>query len=359
MKPTHKHIILFLIAVNLFLQLFYWTYFRQQISTIYFNENTEGFWVKLIETFYPRFFTEKYRFDIHFFFKKTEQILWRFALISILFSGILAFFRKELTSFFLKKTVLERKKVVLLQTMLALGWLYESFTWYKSLVHLSQIKELYEPYLLLHLIPFPDTESLFFWFAIFYVFLLLSFVPRIASFFWSLSIILVVVLLGFLYGFSKIDHTYATWLYVSILLPFLLQNKSKVDAWALNLMQCVVAMVYLQTGLEKIFISGWDWFSPATLRSHLLLHPTTLGIQIANSPFLCILGSIFMISFQLGFASILFFPKLKYVFLISGVFFHISTFILMNIGGLVSFWYLVYVIYLLGEKNTLLTQENQ
>lgn len=349
MKPFHKYIIIFLFALNVLVQVFYWGYFRQEMACIYHSESIEGFWAGIIKTFYPRFFVEKHRFNLTFFLQKAEQILWRLALLSLLISGVLIFLRKNLFAFF-ENIVLERKKVLFLQVLLALGWIYESFTWYKSLLRLSHLKDLYEPYALLRFMAFPDAEELFFYFALLYLFFLLSFIWRVAAIFWALAVALLVILMGFLYGFSKIDHTYATWLYVSLLLPFLLQNREQVDAWALRLMQCVVAGVYLQAGLEKLFISGWEWFSPLTLKSHLLLHPTALGLQIAESPLLCVLGSWFMIIFQIGFVSILFFPKLKYIFLPAGVFFHLSTFVLMNVGGLVSYWYLVYAIYLLGEK---------
>ncbi|GAB4128510.1 MAG: hypothetical protein OHK0045_02780 [Raineya sp.] len=351
MKSSHKYIIFSLLLANLLIQLFYWGYFRQEIHHIYTVERIEGFWASIIKIFYPRFFVEKHRFDLNFFLQKTEQILWRLALVSVSIAIILVFAKEKINYFFFNSKLIERKKIVFLQIVLTCGWVYESFTWYKSLMRLSQVKDLYEPYLLLRFIPFPEAEALFFWFAIFYLFLLLSFVPRIAPIFWSLSVVLIIILLGFLYGFSKIDHTYATWLYVSMLLPFLLRNETQVDAWALGLMQWLVALVYLQAGLEKILISGWDWFSPSTLRSHLLLHPTAWGLKIADEPFLCVLGSIFMIVLQVGFVSILFFPRLKYFFLPAGAFFHVATYLLMNIGGLISFWYLVYIIYLLGEKN--------
>ncbi|MFN3316689.1 MAG: hypothetical protein ACK40K_07740, partial [Raineya sp.] len=281
MKSVHKYyVIVSLIAFNILFQVFYWLYFREKISTMYYAENVEGFWAAVVETFYPRFFVEKHRFDLSFFLAKTEQIVWRFALLSSVLAGLFVFLKRNFWENSFWNVVISRKKVLFLQILLALGWLYESFTWYNSLLRLSHLKELYEPCWLVRFIPFPDEEAVFYWFAVFYLFLLLSFVPRVASVFWSLSVILAIILLGFLYGFSKIDHTYATWLYVSMLLPFLLKNKNEVEAWALRLMQCVVAMVYLQAGLEKLLISGWEWFLPQTLQSHLEAHPTTWGLAI-------------------------------------------------------------------------------
>jgi hypothetical protein len=351
MKPSHKYGIAILIVANCLVQVFYWVYFRHQIEALYNAENPSGFWAKIVEIFYPRFFVEKYRYNLPFFFQKTEQILWRGATISTLIIGYLVFYKKSIFESNFWKVEVSRKKVVFLQIILAVGWIYESFTWYRSLLKLSYLRELYEPYFLLRFIAFPNEEQVFYWFAALYLGFLLSFIPQIASYFWTLSVAVLIILLGFLYGFTKIDHTYATWLYVSMLLPFLLKNQKIVEAWALRLMQSVVAMVYLQAGLEKHLISGWAWFLPQTLQSHLQAHPTEWGLQIAASPILCVLGSFLMIAFQLGFVSILFFPRLKYLFLIGGILFHISTFMLMDIGGLISFWYLIYIIWLLGEQS--------
>jgi len=341
-----------LLLVNILLQAFYWLYFHDLIINLYHSEQAEGFWAEVVRTFYPRFFVEKYRFEADFFLRKAEQILWRLLLINVFLIFLSKFIKKNIFHNFFE-VFLERRKVVFLQILLTGGWVYESFTWYKSLLRLAHLRELYEPYLLIRFVPFPEADEFFYWFAALYVCFLLSFVPRVARVFWAFSVVLIIILLGFLYGFGKLDHTYATWLYVSILLTFLLQNRKQIDAWALRLMQCVVASVYLQAGLEKLLISGWEWFSPETLRHHLLAHPTAWGIAVAKSDVLCILGSVFMLFFQLGFVSILFFPKLKYIFLPAGVLFHIATFILMNVGGLVSYWYLVYVIYLLGENQKL------
>lgn len=349
MKPN-KYFFLVLLALNVLVQVFYWGYFREQVQILYHAQQAEGFWAEVVAILYPRFFVEKHRFDLPFFLLKTEQILWRLLILSIFLGIFWRFSSKHFFESSFWKVSLARSRVVFLQIVLTCGWVYESFTWYKSLVRLSHLKELYQPYWLLRFVPFPNEEDLFYWFSACYIALLLSFIPQISAYFWALAVALLICLQGFLYGFGKIDHTYTTWLYVSMLLPFLLQNKAQVEAWALRLMQCVVAMVYFQAGLEKLLISGIDWLSPETLRSHLLAHPTPLGLQVAESTVLCSLGGVFLMSFQLGFICILFFPSLKYVFLLAGVCFHIATFVLLGIGGIVSFWYLVYIIWLLGEK---------
>lgn len=359
---TNRLFLYIVLIINLLFQIVYWTFLKDEIIVVYQNpENASKWLTNLIDTFYPRFFTEKHRFQLEFFLGKAEQILIRFSFLSIL---ALAFYYRNIvfrwrlfnTSFIQNfwNISIQRNKVVFLQVFLAIVWIYESFTWYKSLKLLSRAVEFYEPHFLLKWIPFPTEESVFYWFIALYFAVLASFWRKWAAPFWVLALCIILILQGFLYGFGKIDHTYATWGYVSMLLPFLLieikKNTKEIQAWSLRLMQLVVACVYLQTGLEKLMIAGFTWFEPQTLQTHLLSHPTTWGLWISQSDALCVFLSVIVIFFELGFILIMVYPKSKYVFLPMGVLFHIGTFVLMNVGGFPSLWWLVYVIWFLGEE---------
>ncbi len=332
----------------------FYGYFRKEIMALY--QGKESVWAGVVEILYPRFFTEKYRFSIDFFLQKGEQVLWRVVAISWIAVGIYFWG--------LKKDVFERfwqintsyHRVRFLQIFLLAGWLYESLTWYKSLLRLSQASVFYEPHLLFKYLPFPSQALIFWSFAVLYAFGLLSFLPKYGSIFWFLTSVQLVVFQAFLYGFGKLDHTYATWTYTSLLLGFLLYEAEKakkgnwVNAWALKLMQVVVASVYLQVALEKLLTSGLRWFAPETMQMHLLSHPTALGLWVAQYPILCTSLSVIALVWQLSFVLILFFPPLKIPILLGGVLFHTFTFILMNVGGFPSYWFLVYVIWFLELK---------
>lgn len=352
-SPKWKLLIAVFLIEILAVAIFY-GYFRMEIIALY--QGQESIWAGMVEILYPRFFTEKYRFSLDFFLQKGEQVVWRVVTISCIAVGI--YFWS------LKKDVFERfwqtsttyYRVRFLQVFLLAGWLYESLTWYKSLLRLSQASVFYEAHLFFKWLPFPSQSFIFWSFAVLYAFWLLSFLPKYGSIFWFLANVQLVVFQAFLYGFGKLDHTYATWTYSSLLLGFLLYEAEKtkkgnlVNAWALKLMQVVVASVYLQVALEKLLSSGLQWFAPETMQTHLLSHPTALGIWIAQYPILCISLSVLALVWQLSFVLILFFPPLKILILLVGVLFHTFTFILMNVGAFPSYWFLVYIIWFLELK---------
>jgi hypothetical protein len=358
----NKKFLFIVLVINVFMHAIYWIFLKYEILLAYENPLLAPKWfTSIIDTFYPRFFTEKHRFELNFFLGKAEQILIRFAFLSILalmfyYRSIVfhwGFFNKASINHFWKISI-HKNKVIFLQAFLTVVWVYESFTWYKSLKLLSRAVEFYEPHFLLKWLPFPTEEGVFYWFVVLYLAFLASFWRKWATQFWIFAIFIILILQGFLYGFGKIDHTYATWGYVSMLLPFLLveikRDAKQVQAWGLCLMQLVVVCVYVQSGLEKIMIAGFTWFEPQTLQTHLLSHPTTLGLWVAQSDILCVFLSIMAIIFELGFILVLIYPKSKYIFLPIGVLFHTGTFILMGVGGFPSLWWLVYIIWFLGEQ---------
>ncbi|MDW8296708.1 MAG: hypothetical protein RMJ97_07460 [Raineya sp.] len=355
-NASHKtwKIIALITSIDVVLIGVYYGYLETEILNFYAGKESWLAWIT--ELLYPRFSVEKYRFSADFFLQKTEQILYRVVIGSWIVALIYISSQKKkfFENFWQISTTYHR--VRFLQLFLIAGWLYESFTWYQSLLRLSQASVFYEAHLLFRWLAFPSQEAIFYGFALLYALWLLSFLPKYGSIFWLLATLEIICLQAFLYGFGKLDHTYATWTYTSLLFTFLLREAEKnkvapiIHAWALKLMQVVVACVYLQVALEKLLISGTDWFLPSTMQTHLITHPTALGLWIAQYPFLCSLLSTLAILWQLSFVCILFFPSLKIPILLTGVLFHTFTFILMNVGGFPSYWFLIYVIWFLEKK---------
>lgn len=344
---------LILLIFNILIICSYYALFRKELVALY--NNKPSILESITMWLYPRFFTEKHRLSVEFFLHKSEQVVWRWSIFSTLFLWFIKLLcNNKLEHFWQIHTTFAR--VRFLQLFLIVGWLYESFTWYKSLLKLSHAKAFFEPHLLFRWVVFPSENAIFYGFALLYVCWLLSFWKKYGSFFWGIAIFLIILFQALLYGFGKIDHTYATWTYVSILFTFLLYEAERsstpnfVDAWSLKLMQVIIACVYLQVSLEKVFISGWKWFLPETMQSHLLTHPTALGLWIAQNSFLCSFLSISVLIWQLGFVAILFFPSLRIAILLTGVLFHTLTFVIMNVGGFSSFWFLVYIVWFLEKK---------
>jgi hypothetical protein len=169
--------------------------------------------------------------------------------------------------------------------------------------------------------------------------------------------ILSVLFQGYFNSFEKIEHGQVTLTYVALLMPFFFyelnvtsrqinQEKSKIQSWTLFLIQFTIAGVYLLSGLEKLLTSGFQWATAETFRTYIALHEQPWGIMIAKNDVLAQLFPMLALVFQLTFILILFFPRWKYVFLSMGVFFHLGTKILMDIGPYFSSWFFVYIFFL-------------
>jgi hypothetical protein len=150
---------------------------------------------------------------------------------------------------------------------------------------------------------------------------------------------------GYFFSFGKTDHGFATWTYVAWLMPLLASPKSKPALWPLSLMQLVVAGAYLMAGIEKLLISGPGWVSAEGFRLHLQLHATKVGLWVATNDVLCLLLPLSVICWQLSFPVVLSGFGLRWLWLLFGLFFHIGTYLLMDIGGWVSPWWVLYMVF--------------
>jgi hypothetical protein len=61
----------------------YHLYLKNEIILAY-NDQPSAFIKSVIDILYPRFWTEKYRLDIHFFLAKSEMVMYRFTIITVL-----------------------------------------------------------------------------------------------------------------------------------------------------------------------------------------------------------------------------------------------------------------------------------
>jgi hypothetical protein len=240
------------------------------------------------------------------------------------------------------------------------GMIFFTYEWYSYLIALSKAAIFYKPLLVLQLfqLHFPSPEVI----LILYILLLSSCIGAILNikplFTSALATFLFIWMQGLLYSFEKLDHTFATFTYAAMLMPFLIYERRKAfaqrniqqEAWPLQLICVCIALVYLLSGLEKLFISGLQWMSADNFRSYIFMHQAPAGLAIAQSSFLCIILPILAIIFQLCFFTIFFFPKLKTLILIIGAGFHAGTFILLNIGWYLNAWIFVYIFFIDWHK---------
>lgn len=336
----------------------YALWLRPLIDAVY--QDAAPDWLEqLIQLIYPRFAVEKYRFPIEFFRQRVDQVILRFGLVNglaILFCWLYsqqATFYRRVTDFWQTETSV--RMVQWLRILFYAGLLYFSHDWYGYLTDLSQAAAFFKPISFLRLLgsEFPPRVII----ILLYGLLMVSCVsavlnqkPVMSS---VIAAICLMLLQGWLYSFEKFDHTFSTLTYAALLMPFLLhtnqratQQKQSVQAgWPLQLICLSIGLVYLLSGVEKLLISGLDWVQPDSFRSYLYLHQAPVGLQVAQSDWLCWLLPALALLFELGFISAVFVPKLRGFVLLSGIAFHAGTYLLLHVGWYVSSWIFVYIFF--------------
>ncbi|MCS6824268.1 MAG: HTTM domain-containing protein [Cytophagaceae bacterium] len=326
-----------------------------------YEGKSSSFITNLIDLIYPRFEYEKNRLGIDFFINKSSQILRRMSALFLFISLItFSYYRFDVFRKFLRDHLyveLVHKRVDVLRKILYTFFLFVASDLTHSLLMRTHVSAFYQPVLLLRImgIPFPSAGLIgLLSFTLFVSIICVLFNYR-AVLFSAISIILFVIMEGLHTSFGKTDHGYTTFMYVLMMFPFLLNEsktkKNDASAWPLLLMRVSICLVYLMSGLEKLTNSGTYWLDHLNFKTLLLLHPTDVGLWIADSVFLCSILAIGGIAFQLCFWLILFVPlRLKYFFLITAVMFHYGNVILLDIGSFINAWVISLSVFVDWEK---------
>jgi hypothetical protein len=119
---------------------------------------------------------------------------------------------------------------------------------------------------------------------------------------------------------------------------------------AIPLVTLCLALVYLSAGFEKLRAGGLRWADGRTLQSYLVEHYLYTGrpqaLWLAERPRLCRWLSTAVLSWELSFWLILFFPTLAWVYVAMGLGFHAGT----SIGMRIHYWvffcpaYLIFIV---------------
>lgn len=325
-------------------------------------ENRASSWFShLVDFLYPRFKTESHRFNPEFFFDKANQVILRFNIISFLMfvfhfifskSGKL---NKQWESYWNDK--MNPNITTIITIIFYLGMVGYSLDWYGYLNDYFELKEFYKPVLIYKIIgiPFPNQTAINIIFFIFWgacALAVLHIKPLINSILASLSF---VGILGFLQSFEKINHGYATFGFAVLIVPFLIFEKTKVKStlhkwqnnWPLKLIQISIGLSYFLSGLEKILISGFEWTSGKTFSGYMAISTGGIFRQfLLDHSFLIILFANCVLFFQLSFWIIIFKRKLRWIYLVLGVFFHWGTILALGVGTWNSPWIFVYIFFL-------------
>lgn len=339
--------------------LLYFLLLREFTILAFYNKAPEWF-NQIVSFLYPRFFVEKKRFSAEFFLDKADQVIVRFIFVSFIIMLFTYFKNKSenfcirLNEFWAQKTSVSNVTILRILYFTIIIVIFKDIYW--DLMDLYNAKIFYRPILFYKLlgVSFPSTQGI----IVICIILLFSSILCIINIAPILNAIIAVgtfiYIQGLIFSFEKIDHGFATVTYAGMIMPFLLYEnriakKSKSydqKGWPLLLIQLVICLCYLMSGLEKIFISKFQWLHPETLKVYLLIHQTPLGIKLAANNFLCTLLPTLVIIFQLVFISILFSDKLKYIILPVGIIFHISVYYLFDVGGFQNPWIFSYIFFI-------------
>jgi len=347
-----KRVLLIISACWVLACILYLFMIRYWVFLIY-DDAAPRFFTSFINELYPRFAVEKHRFPLEFFLRKADQIFLRGSFVFFLvWVAFLSRKHKIWTKF--GKQQVSTPHAHLLRLLFYIGLLYYTWDWVVDLQRLSALQAFYKPVLLFKLLHFPLPPfgvfvGMYVLYVLFLLFAIFRIKPVLSSFVVAL---LLVVMHGYFLSFEKIGHGYVPLMYAALLMPFFLmetqsqKNDKVMMSWSLPVIQAAIAGTYFFAGLEKLFTSGFSWVSARTFRTYLELHQTPLGLQVAENDLLCVLLPLFAIFFQLGFVLVLFFPKLRYIFLPGGIAFHAGTVLLFSIGAYFSPWVFVYIFFI-------------
>lgn len=342
--------------------------FRAYVSLAYEGSAPDWF-QQLIDILYPRFQVEKQRFELSFFLFKADQILVRTLLLALGISFTLWILSPKQ---FLEKNIKLHSPSFysLLVTIFYLGLLYFTWMWIWDFEQIVRMKSFYKGILLyrifhLPILPLPLYYSLY----VLYILSIISVLFRYREVLFStIAAVILLLFQGYSFSFEKIDHGQVTLTYAAMLMPSLLyelrvqdNNKRPLNShkfsWILFLIQLTIAGVYFLAGAEKLLTSGFEWATVETFRNYVSLHGQELGIKLAENNLLAHILPWGALLFQLFFFVILFQKRLKILILILGVFFHLGTKFLMDIGPYFSSWIFVYIFFI--DWDSLLARWNE
>jgi hypothetical protein len=338
--------------------LAYWLWLRGLVAAYLVGSGPEWF-ARVAEWLYPRLPVERQRFGPDFFVQKADQVIFRWLMV-VFAIGFLYFLvknqpglRERLRTWW--GAVLDAPTLARLRVGFYLATLWFTWPWWAELRAAAGYADFFRPVWLIAWLGggFPSRWAIDLGFGVYLAAVGLAALGVRATTSGWVAAVGFLLAQAHLQSFEKADHGFATWTYGMVLLPVLLATRPA--AYALRLIQVAVAGAYLLAALEKLLVSGGAWVSAGGFRAQLRLHPTLLGLQIADNEWLCWLLPAAGWLFQFGFWLVLVAPRLRWVFLPGGVLFHTGTYLLLGAGAYWSPWWAMYLFFL--PKLTAKSQE--
>jgi hypothetical protein len=128
----------------------------------------------------------------------------------------------------------------------------------------------------------------------------------------------------------------------------LLDYKGPYAGWPIKMMQCFFALMYLSAVSSKMSVSGLGWANGYTLQYYLAMDHfrkggIELGLWVSQFHYFILALQWVVLLFQATFLLIIFFPKLRWIYLPIGLMFHTGIHLTMH----ASFpqWILLYALF--------------
>jgi len=282
-----------------------------------------------IDYFFPRFSVERNRLPLAFFIEKKNQVIFR----SFLLISVILFVKNppEIKVKPIQSIDLNIKAFFLTISIFTSAWILDI----PDLVNMNII---YQPVKILKLFTLPQPSHIGA-----YLLFSLTALGAFYSVIKTNSIISVLSLLGFILvqaifsSYQKIDHGFTSFIYLGLAFSLHLFRKKELQRSS-NIAVLIISLCYCQAGLEKVFTSGLELFNTENILTHLTNHTTIVSNWLNNLPILSEGLFLLIILFQLSFPIILFQPKLKALYLIGGISFHLGVYFFLGVGWWVSPW---------------------
>ena len=371
MNRLHKNILpLFFIFLSISTIASYNLFFREEITFI-LDGKVSNWSTVIINWIYPRFYVEQYRFPSEFFLAKTELVFYRGVSVLTIF-GAFSFalinnhwFTRKWNNFWDQK--IDHRNIHILNRIYIMFVLFFTKDLYWDIIDLQTAAiYFYQPVFLLNLLGlgFPSVLATILLLLTFYITLGLAFFNKSRKWTFCIAICLFVYFEALLNGFQKIDHGFASFFYTGfgIALSNFITNtlQEKAGKWPILLTQLWVTLCYFFAALEKLTISGVNWFfSTHSIKSHLIALPTPFGLFISDYDWICTVILYITMITQFGFITILFNKKLILPILIMGTFFHWGTTFFLGINQVINPWIAAYIIFIDWTKLSLLKKKSK
>jgi hypothetical protein len=161
---------------------------------------------------------------------------------------------------------------------------------------------------------------------------------------------------------GKMQHYHFQWLGLAILAMSPCADALSVDAWlarkkrvveihrasikygrAFFFLWCMMGAVYFFPGYWKFVVSGWHWAFSDNVRFKILAKAFETGqtplVPLYNYPWLCRLGGLGTLVFEMGFPLAMIFPRTRILFAVGGLGFHELNRFVMQIPFVQLEWF--------------------